>query len=318
MYRRLFLNRSGQTLFKVIQVLIRSDRRAFTLVELLVVIAIIGILVGLLLPAVQAAREAARRMQCSNNIRQLGLATHNYESAYGRLPSGWVSNGLTGEPGWGWSAALLPFMEGSNITNQIDWRIPIEESIHDAIRVTVVQSFICPSDPFPNIFEIAEDHGGGHTHISPALSGESVDEGDKLFPISKSNYIAMFGTFELEDAPYAGDGMYFGNSKLKFRDVIDGLSNTIMVGERSSQLGGSIWHGNIPEAAESQARIVGVADHPPNSPSGHFEDFRSYHTGGANFMRADGSVQWLPDTMDENVYRAMATRSGGEVVSNID
>ncbi len=296
--------------------LTRFCRQAFTLVELLVVIAIIGILVALLLPAVQAAREAARRMQCSNNMRQLGLAAHNYESAYTRLPAGWVSMGLSGEPGWGWSAALLPFMEGSNVTNQIDWRIPIEDSMHDTIRVTVIPSFICPSDPFGNVFEIGEDHGG-HTHITTAFS-ESVDEGDKLFSISKSNYIAMFGTFELEDAPYAGDGMYFGNSKIKFRDVTDGLSNTLMVGERSSQLGGSIWHGNIPEAAESYARIVGVADHPPNSPSGHFEDFRSYHTGGANFMRADGSVQWIPDTLDENVYRALATRNGGEVVSQID
>ena len=293
------------------------NRRAFTLVELLVVIAIIGILVGLLLPAVQAAREAARRMQCSNNLRQLGLATHNYESAYGRLPSGWVSNGVSGEPGWGWSAALLSFMEGSTITSRIDWRIAIEESIHDQVRVAVVPSFICPSDPLANVFEIAEDDGG-HTHRTLTYGTESIDEGDKLFQISKSNYIAMFGTFELEDAPYRGDGMYFGNSKIKFRDVTDGLSNTIMVGERSGQLGGSIWHGNIPEAAESQARIVGVADHAPNSPSGHFEDFRSYHTGGANFMRADGSVQWLPDTIEENVYRAMATRSGGEALSYVD
>ncbi len=90
------------------------------------------------------------------------------------------------------------------------------------------------------------------------------------------------------------------------------------MGERSGQLGGSIWHGNIPEAAESMARVVGVADHPPNSPEGHFEDFRSYHTGGANFCRADGSVQWLPDSIDEVAYRALATRSGGEVISYVD
>jgi prepilin-type N-terminal cleavage/methylation domain-containing protein/prepilin-type processing-associated H-X9-DG protein len=295
------------------------NRRGFTLVELLVVIAIIGILVGLLLPAVQAAREAARRMQCSNNIRQLGLATHNYESAYKRLPSGWVSNAnLSGEPGWGWAAALLPFMEGNTVANRIDWRIAIEEAIHDDVRVTVIPTFVCPSDPYDNIFEIAEG-SDGHTHRPRSSAGEgSMDDGEKLFRIAKSNYVAMFGTFELEDAPYNGDGMFYGNSRMKFRDVTDGLSNTIMVGERSGQLGGSIWHGNIPEAAESFARIVGVADHAPNSPEGHAEDFRSYHSGGVNFLRADGSVQWLPDSIDQVVYRAMATRNGGEVQSYND
>ncbi len=283
-----------------------SKRVAFTLVELLVVIAIIGILVGLLLPAVQTAREAARRIQCSNNVRQLGLATHNYESAYGRLPSGWVSNGMSGEPGWGWSAALLPFMEGSNIANKIDWRLTIEDSFHKSIRETVVATFNCPSDPFGDTFELGEES---------ASHPKTVDDGAKLFHVSKSNYIAMFGTFELEDSPYRGDGIYYGNSKTKFRDVTDGLSNTLMVGERSGQLGGSLWQGNVPEAAEANARIVGVADHVPNSPVGHFEDFRSYHSGGANFMRADCSVQWLPQTIDEEVYRAMATRSGGETIS---
>lgn len=289
-----------------------KSRRGFTLVELLVVIAIIGILVGLLLPAVQAAREAARRMQCSNNMKQLGLATHNYESTYKRLPSGWVSNGLSGEPGWGWSAALLPFMEGSNLANRIDWRLAIEEATHDDVRVSVVPTFLCPSDPAPNIFGIAEGDGHGHEHES------SIDDGEILFRISKSNYVGMFGTFELEDAPYNGDGMYYGNSRIKFRDVTDGLSNTIMVGERSGQLGSSLWQGNIPEASEPHARIVGVADHAPNSPAGHFEDFRSYHTGGANFGRADGSVQWLPETIDEVVYKAMATRRGGEVAAYND
>ncbi len=184
-----------------------SRRSAFTLVELLVVIAIIGILVGLLLPAVQAAREAARRIQCTNNVRQLGLATHNYESATGRLPSGWVSNGLSGEPGWGWSAALLPYMEGSNITNRIDWRIAIEDLTHKDIRETVVATFNCPSDPFGSVFEMGKES---------ALELATVDDGDKLFRISKSNYIAMFGTFELEDSPYRGDGMFSATARRSF------------------------------------------------------------------------------------------------------
>ena len=300
-----------------------TSRLAFTLVELLVVIAIIGILVGLLLPAVQAAREAARRMQCSNNMRQFGIAVHNYESAYRQMPAGWIDNFASGEPGWGWAAGLLAFMEGGNLHNSIDFRLPIEASVHDQVRVTVVSTFICPSDPGDNIFEIAEGDGHGHDHDHFGTGQQywesMVDEHEeKLFPIAKSNYVGMFGTFELEDAPYNGNGMFFGHSRIKFKDVTDGLSNTLMIGERGSRLGQSIWHGNSPEANEPHARILGVADHAPNDRAGHFEDFSSFHTGGVNFMRADVSVSFIPDSIDEVVYQAMATRTGGEVQSYND
>ncbi len=295
----------------------RMSRRAsgFTLVELLVVIAIIGILVGLLLPAVQAAREAARRMQCSSNVRQLGIAVHNFESAYKKLPSGWISNGTSGAPGWGWATKLLPFMEGNNLYNQINLDVEIDDDVHAQVRVTPVSTFICPSDPFENLFAITEGDGHhDHDHITYSSGDERLDDhGDVLFEVAKSNYIGMFGTFELEDAPYNGNGMFFGNSALRFRDVTDGLSNTLMIGERSGRLGGSIWHGNIPEAAESYARILGVSDHSPNDAHGHFEDFSSYHSGGVNFMRADTSTFFLPNSIDERVYHAISTRTGGEV-----
>ncbi len=293
---------------------LRVVRSAFTLVELLVVIAIIGILVGLLLPAVQAAREAARRMQCSNHVRQLGLAVHNYESTYRRLPAGWIANNAHGEPGWGWAAALLPFMEANNLHQQIDFRLPVDHVQNSVPRVSVVPTFLCPSDTGPNLFEIAAGDGHDHDHDHDAMA--TIDDGlPKLFSVSKSNYVGMFGTFELENAPYNGDGMFYGNSRIKFGDVTDGLSNTLMVGERSSRLGGSLWQGNIPEAAEPHARILGVADHGPNDPHAHFEDFSSYHTGGVNFMRADVSVSFVSDNIDLSVYQAMATRSGGEAFS---
>lgn len=296
------------------------DRSGFTLVELLVVIAIIGILVGLLLPAVQAAREAARRMQCTNHLRQLGLAVHNYESANRRIPSGWIASNAHGEPGWGWAAALLPYMEGNNLHQQIDFGRSIADARHAVVRTTVIPTFLCPSDTGPNLFEIAAGDGHDHDHDQAARSRNyaafSVDDGsEKLFQVSKSNYVGMFGTFEIEDAPYNGDGMLYGNSRIRFSDVIDGLSNTLMSGERSSRLGGSLWQGNISDAAEPHARILGVADHGPNDPHAHFDDFSSYHTGGANFMRADVSVSFISDNIDLTVYRAMSTRAGGEAFS---
>lgn len=286
-------------------------RRGFTLVELLVVIAIIGILVGLLLPAVQAAREAARRMSCSNNMKQIGLAFHNYESTYKRMPSGFVSLQATGSPGWGWAAAILPFMESTNVYNNIDFRIPIDHDIHASVRTTIIPTYLCPSDIGEPLFDISE--GDGHHDHDDELD---IDEPEHvLFSIAKSNYAAMFGTFELEDSPYNGDGMFFGNSRIRFADVTDGLSNTLMVGERGSRLGKSIWHGNIQEAAEPHARILGVADHTPNHKSGHFEDFSSFHPTGVNFLRADSSVAFYSEQLDLGVYQAMATRANGEVVN---
>lgn len=305
-------------------------RRAFTLVELLVVIAIIGILVGLLLPAVQAAREAVRRSSCQNNLHQLAVAGHNYHSAFNQLPSGWTSNGNSNLPGWGWAAGMLGQMEQTPLYEQIDFGSPIHHPSHQGVRETPIQSMICPSDTGRTLFAIAEgdeddhdDHDDGHDdddhddHDHDDDHGGNVDDdGHHLFPIAKANYSGVFGTFELHDAPFAGDGLFYANSAHRFRDVTDGLSTTLMFGERSTRLGGVIWHGFVDEANAAEARIVGVADHVPNDPVGHFEDFSSMHVGGAQFAWADGSVKLISDSIDLRVYQAMATRSGGEVVQH--
>ena len=293
----------------------QSRRKAFTLVELLVVIAIIGILVGLLLPAVQAAREAARRAQCMSNQRQIALALLNYESANKRLPSGWVDFQQSKQPGWSWSHAILPYLEASPLYSQIDLRSPIDAPVNLPYLTNVIPLFICPSDTGENTFEIGgeTDEEEPEEHV-----GHNVDEGPKLFRIAKSNYPAVFGTQEIEDAPYLSDGTFFGNSAIRLRDLRDGLSHTMIVGERSSRLGGSIWHGWIDRAAEPGARFLGVADHPPNSKIGHFEDFSSRHTSGIHIVLADGSTRLIPDTIDVAIYQALCTRAGGEIPKEIE
>lgn len=283
-----------------------APRRAFTLVELLVVIAIIGVLVGLLLPAVQQAREAARRTQCFNNLRQIGLAMHNYESAMRRLPSGWNVSQVDGGPGWGWALAIMPFMEQNNVSAQINHHLPIAHSFHDTIRTQLIPTFVCPSDIGKTPFLMGKEDG-----LPPDAT--TVDQGDPLFNISKTNYVGVFGTMEIEDNELNGDGTFYANSLVRFRDLTDGLSNTVIIGERGSRLGGSVWHGFIPEAAEAGARVVGIADHTPNHPNHHFDDFSSYHPLGAHFVLGDCSTRMISDAIDIEVYQAMMTKAGGEV-----
>ena len=303
-------NRSSQGLYKL-----PGNQRGFTLVELLVVLAIIGILVGLLLPAVQAAREAARRAQCMSNQRQIGLALSNYESSHRRLPSGWVDWNRTKAPGWSWAHAILPFMESTTVYNGIDHRSSIDAPINQASLIQVIPTFICPSDIGGNTFEIGME---SHEEEEEEHEGHNVDEGDKLFRVAKFNYPAVFGTMEIDEVPYNANGTFYGNSPTKLKDILDGLSNTMIVGERSSRLGGSVWHGWISEAAEPGARFLGVADHSPNSKIGHFEDFSSQHGPGIHIVFGDSSTRLISDTIDLDVYQALCTRQGGEIAKSLD
>ncbi|HTN77759.1 MAG TPA: DUF1559 domain-containing protein [Pirellulaceae bacterium] len=296
-------------------------RTAFTLVELLVVIAIIGVLVALLLPAVQAAREAARMSQCKNNLRQVGLGLHNRHNSHNALPPGWKTNTPTGTPGWGWASEVLPQLEQTNLYDGLMRRdLPIADPANQAAREQVVNVFICPSDAGRKLFALGsggdEEHEEEeeHEHEHGEEHAHSVDEGTVLFNVSKSNYIGMFGTQEVDEVPSAGDGTFFHNSAVTFGDIRDGLSNTLIAGERTSRFGGSLWQGVVTNATAAMARVVGVADHAPNDEHHHFDDFSSEHPSGAHFLMGDGSVRILNDEINVTVYQGLSTRNGREVV----
>ncbi len=277
-------------------------KSGFTLVELRVVIAIIGILVGLLLPAVQYARESARAASCWNNQKQLGVALHLFNDTHRRLPAGW--NGSDPEEGWGWCSEILPQLEQNDLWTKIRRDLPIDDPLNKQVRETPLAILLCPSDGVKSKFTI---YGGlGAVEIG------NMDVGTPLFDVGRTNYVGVFGTDEIEDAPAAGNGTFYFNSQLSLADMHDGLSNTLLVGERQSRLGGSTWTGVIAAANNGKARIVGIGDHAPNHKDHHFDDFTSKHPAGVHFLLGDGSVKRLSDTIDSEVYRALITRDGNE------
>jgi len=301
----------------------RRAARAFTLVELLVVIAIIGILLAMLLPAVQSVREAARRATCASNMRQVALALQIHHDGHHHFPSGWKTldaNDPKGEPGWGWAATILPHFEQKSVYEKIDFHQPIGAEHNAEARETVIPSFRCPSDYAHAHFELHSESDGSH-----------------LFEVARANYVGVFGTEEIEDDPSNGDGTFFHNSDISIRKIRDGASQTIIVGERSSRSGDSTWVGVVAGAEEAFARVVGTADHPPNQNLGaraphsheeeeeeeeeeheeehhHLDDFSSDHPGGAHFVFGDLAVTFIAEDIDVEVYRALATRSGGEPI----
>ncbi len=291
----------------------------FTLIELLVVIAILAVLMGLLLPAVQKVREAAARTQCVNNLKQIGLALQNYHDTARSFPPGYISSydsaGNDTGPGWGWAAFLLPQMEQQNLYNAIQFTQNIEAPANSAPRVQPLKPYVCPSDS-----------------VSPTWTATKYDLAGKpiasICEVAAASYVGNFGVSE---PGVDGEGIFFRNSKVTIGEVTDGTSLTMLVGERSFRWAEATWVGAV-----ASASMVTSANSPaqpgewvssgfvlghtfegaggPGSPGTEGNGFSSQHSQGAHFVFVDGHVQFLRTAMDHQVYRALSTRAGGEVV----
>lgn len=355
------------------------NQRGFTLIELLVVIAIIAILVALLLPAVQQAREAARRTQCKNNLKQFGLALHNYEGTFGMFPMTNAQNYLPNVQGFSAQARLLPYMEQANLQNLLDFTKPaftgpfnnlVPNPQFAAAFATPLTMMLCPSDPALTL----NTGAGGAIYAG-------------------TNYMVSYGsgTGANYDLRWPTDGICYENSNAKMRDITDGTSNTVAMSESIRSVGAdfTLPAGTLPkfnyqatmngssgvsanlQAVQGLAASGGAWSNGPggvinnpnlatiwptmtnwrgaasaalrgrgtswahsgaistmtngyNTPNSripdvvvHFTGFfgpRSWHTGGAQVLMADGSVRLFSDNIDANLHRAVHSRNGGEVV----
>ena len=302
------------------------NRRGYTLIELLVVIAIIAILVSLLLPAVQQAREAARRTQCKNNLRQIGLALHNYESTHSVFPPSSTSGfgaGVWNYPGRGpsdpaihlhsFASLILPFLDQSNIYNRVDYNVSSLDPVNRFLASQVLPFYRCPTY-------------SGHSFSTDPLYTTNV--GFDKFAIR--NYVAMGAVSVLGLAGLvSAEGVLYPGSATRIGEISDGTSNTVMISETREE-NSSVWMDGTTAAVVArwtnlwsptfQGDSVSI-NYTPYFPGGVFPNSigqawgpSSMHSGGAHHLLGDGSVHFLSESMDVELYDSLTTRAGGEVV----
>lgn len=358
-----------------------SARRAtrhhgFTLVELLVVIAIIGVLVSLTLPAAQRVREATRRMQCSNNLRQQGLALQNFHALHNRFPAGYMSYPTTdgkgppgaaidpltwdAAPGWGWAAQLLPHLEYTAVAQKLNYKQPIWAPQYADVIQTRLPTFLCPSATGGDDAFVVRDESGGPLQI-----------GGTTIRLGRSHYVANHGqescwgecgsaatgevftniyTGETQivkidgDASRVADGPFYRNSRTSMRDILDGTSTTIFLGEHSSRLSEKTWVGVVPGAfthpsfqspengPDAAATLTLVHAGPSGGelditgwPIIHSINFPTYHVGqmyaqhdtGGNVCFGDGSVRFLSESIDLILFAELSSMAEDEVIQEL-
>jgi len=297
----------------------QKSAKGFTLVELLVVIAIIGVLVALLLPAVQAAREAARRSSCQNQLKQWSLAMHNHHDTMGALPPGYVRNTITSDShvsGLVWFHALLPFNEMGNFHDRWDYASTYHSGTNLTLIRTEIPGLLCPSDPAVSTWNSVPNY----------------------------NYACNFGatdvnrTNPLNSVAFNGAPFEYNDSKVGHRlaDITDGTSNTLMLGEvRQGQISGDLrgltWYGPhtgfmahySPNSTSPDLLSSGFCKNTEMEPKGmpcaggtHIFSARSMHPGGVQVSLCDASVRFVAETVNINTWRNLSSMSDGQVISD--
>ncbi|MEW4561482.1 DUF1559 domain-containing protein [Bremerella sp. JC770] len=316
-----------------------SRRSGFTLVELLVVIAIIGVLIALLLPAVQQAREAARRIQCTNNLKQLALAMHTYHDTHLKFPPGNLGEGYghheahepygsTKAPTWCWSAFILPQLEANNVYESFDfsaspWADTIVRSAVNVGPETDTTNQV-PSSQMPNVFRCPSVPTSGTSDIT-AYKDYGINGGTDGLP---ERYYGEYSAA-------SSSGLAYHNSAVRFADVTDGTTNTVMFGEQAHnpRVDDDFYGLTIPSDLvsnpfvyminSSEGYVMGmrVPDDPiiivyaGNTYLHYGRWSRGYHPGGVQVAMCDGSVSFIPETVDATTWQDLYSRDGGEVIT---
>jgi prepilin-type processing-associated H-X9-DG protein len=262
----------------------------FTLIDLAVTIGVMAVLIALLLPAVQRAREAARRLQCKNNLKQLGIGLHLYHDAHRTFPAGSLNS-------WSWITQMLPEMEQANAQRQLDFRTDLEQSVLAGTNVAsadvLVPFLMCPSDP-----------NSQSIYVSPEFLGQRF---------AHTNYL---GTQSDPDAN--ATGMFGIETFVRLRDVVDGTSQTLFVGERGIDFKpgakGEFGWWILGAPLETFMPVSDGMQPGPSSDLDSVKRWWSYHDGGLSFLFVDGSVRFLNESMDPQIFASLGSRNGGESV----